>query len=95
MLGKSPVTGALKALAGGADRAEADRALAILLTLAGLRQRPSFWGSRGYDTGLRQRFRRRGRGSQGGVAPGPELFARQGGRSRRSPHGFPKVSSKA
>jgi transposase len=41
MAGKSPVTateeqqGALKALAGGADRAEADRARAILLTLAG------------------------------------------------------------
>ena len=34
MLGKSPLTGALEALAGGADRAESDRALAILLTLA-------------------------------------------------------------
>jgi transposase len=41
MAGKSPVTAsddqkvALKVLAGGADRAEADRARAILLTLAG------------------------------------------------------------
>jgi DNA-directed RNA polymerase specialized sigma24 family protein len=41
MAGKSPVTAleeertALKALANGADRAEADRARAILLTLAG------------------------------------------------------------
>jgi hypothetical protein len=41
MAGKSPVTAtdeqraALKALAGGADRAEADRARAILLTLGG------------------------------------------------------------
>jgi transposase len=41
MAGKSPVTatdeqiGTLKALAGGADRAEADRARAILLTLGG------------------------------------------------------------
>jgi len=41
MAGKSPVTvrddqkAALKALASGADRAEADRARAILLTLAG------------------------------------------------------------
>jgi hypothetical protein len=40
MAGKSPVTArddqraALKAMAGGADRAEADRARAILLTLA-------------------------------------------------------------
>jgi transposase len=41
MVGKSPVTAtdeqkaALKALAGGADRAEADRARAVLLTLDG------------------------------------------------------------
>lgn len=41
MAGKSPVTAtdeqivALKVLAGGADRAEADRARAILLTLGG------------------------------------------------------------
>ena len=64
MVGKSPVTAtdeqrtALKVLAGGVARSEADRARAVLLTLDGWDQRPNRTGirsARGYSSVLAQR----------------------------------------